>query len=148
MAGWTVVAYLPRPGPDPDEDSTTTAMSLPCDRLTVFDVDTGEKKWDVRLPGDGSAMSVNVTMTDGAVLVTWGQGSAAYDMTTGKRLWADTTPSACEDSGFAGGKGLIALQRCGDSGDPEFRSGWRGSTPARASPRGPTRSPRASPRST
>ncbi|WP_328506020.1 hypothetical protein [Streptomyces sp. NBC_00391] len=123
-------------------------MSLPCDRLTVFDVDTGEKKWDVRRPGDGSAMSVNVTMTDGAVLVTWGQGSAAYDMTTGKRLWADTMPSACEDSGFAGGKGLIALQRCGDSGDPEFRSGWRGSTPARASPRGPTRSPRASPRST
>lgn len=98
-----------------------TEMTLPCDRLTVFDVDTGKKKWDVKLPGDGSAMFVNVTMTDGAVLVTWGQGSAAYDMTTGKRLWADTTPSACEDIGFAGGKGLIALQQCGDSGDPEFR---------------------------
>lgn len=63
-------------------------------------------------------MSVNVTVTDGAVLGTRGQGSAAYDMTTGKRLWADTTPSACEDSGFAGGKGLIALQQRGDAGTP------------------------------
>ncbi|MDX3639006.1 PQQ-binding-like beta-propeller repeat protein [Streptomyces sp. MB09-02B] len=120
VAGWTAVAY-PGQSPDPDENPTSTAMSLPCDRLAVFDVDTGRKRWDVRLPGDGSATSVNVTMTNGAVLVTWGQGSAAYDMTTGKRLWADTTPSACEDSGFAGGRGLIALQRCGDSGDPEFR---------------------------
>lgn len=57
-------------------------------------VSPGRKKWDVKLTGDGSGVSVDVTMTDGAVLVTWGEGSAAYDMTTGKRLWADTTPSA------------------------------------------------------
>lgn len=120
VAGWTAVVY-PGQKPDPDADATETAMTLPCDRLTVFDLDTGEKKWDVKLPGAGTAMSVNVTMTDGTVLVSWGLGSAAYDMTTGKRLWADTTPSACEDTGFAGGKGLIVLQRCGDSGDTEYR---------------------------
>lgn len=106
----------------------------------------GQEEVGREAAGRGSAMSVNVTVTDGAVLGTRGQGSAAYDMTTGKRLWADTTPSACEDSGFAGGKGLIALQQRGDAGDPEYRV--RRSTPARAGRSGPTRSPRASTGST
>lgn len=74
VAGWTAVAY-PGKSPDPDEDPTAAGRSQPCDRLTVFDVDTGRKKWDVKLPGDGSGMSVDVTMTDGAVLVTWGHRS-------------------------------------------------------------------------
>ncbi|MEE1761629.1 MULTISPECIES: hypothetical protein [unclassified Streptomyces] len=70
VAGWTAITH-PDQSSDPDENPISTAMSLPCDRLAVFDVDTGKKRWDARLPGDGSAMSVNVTMTNGAVLVTW-----------------------------------------------------------------------------
>jgi outer membrane protein assembly factor BamB len=117
--GRTAVVH---PGKAPGENADATdLLSLPCDRLTVFDIDTGKKLWTVKLPGDGSAMSANVTMTDGTVVTSWGVGSAAYDMTSGKRLWADLTPSACTDLGFGGGRELVALQTCGDSADPAFR---------------------------
>lgn len=110
------------PGENPGKNADAAdLMALPCDRLTVFDLDTGKKLWTVKLPGDGSSTSVNVTMTDGVVVTSWGEGSAAYDMTGGKRLWADLTPSACSDSGFAGGRRLVALVSCGDSADPTYR---------------------------
>lgn len=104
-------------GDGPDADPLTRA----CDRLAVFDVDAGKKTWDTRLPGAGSSLAVNVTMTDGTVVTAWGQGSAAYELTGGERLWADTEPSACTDEGFAGGDGLLALLSCGDSADPTYR---------------------------
>ncbi|MDG9720071.1 PQQ-binding-like beta-propeller repeat protein [Streptomyces sp. DH24] len=117
--GRTAVVHPGRaPGKNADE---TDLLDLPCDRLTVFDVDTGKRLWTVKLPGDGSAMNANVTMADGAVAVSWGTGSAAYDMTGGKRLWADPTPSACTDLGFGGGRELVALQTCGESADPTYR---------------------------
>lgn len=53
VVSWTAVAHLGQ-SPDQDEDPTTKAMSLPCDRLVVFDVDTGRKKWDVKLPGEAA----------------------------------------------------------------------------------------------
>ncbi|MFA3874293.1 PQQ-binding-like beta-propeller repeat protein [Streptomyces sp. MMCC 100] len=101
----------------PDADPLTRA----CDRLAVFDIDTGKKMWDTRLAGAGSSLAVNVTMTDGTVVTAWGEGSAAYELTGGKRLWADTDPSACADEGFAGGPDLLALLSCGDSADPTYR---------------------------
>ncbi|PAM97273.1 hypothetical protein CJI59_35440 [Streptomyces sp. Alain-F2R5] len=114
--GRTAVAYAGG-GDGPDADPLT----LPCDRLAVVDIDTGEKLWDTELPGAGTSLAVNVTMTDGTVAVAWGQGSAAYELTGGKRLWADGAPSACEDKGFAGGRGLLALLSCGDSAAPAYR---------------------------
>lgn len=104
-------------GGGPDSDPLTRV----CDRLAVFDIDTGKKMWDTKLAGAGSSLAVNVTMTDGTVVTAWGQGSAAYELTGGKRLWADTDPSACTDEGFAGGRDLLALLSCGDSADPAYR---------------------------
>ncbi|XKK62770.1 PQQ-like beta-propeller repeat protein [Streptomyces sp. ARC32] len=104
-------------GGGPDADPLTRV----CDRLAVFDIDTGKKMWDTKLAGAGSSLAVNVTMTDGTVVTAWGQGSAAYELTGGKRLWADTDPSACTDEGFAGGRDLLALLSCGDSADPAYR---------------------------
>jgi hypothetical protein len=66
-------------------------------------------------------MSVNVTMTRGTVVAATGEASVAYDMTSGKRFWVDAKPSTCAELGFAGGRDLLALVRCGDSADPEFR---------------------------
>lgn len=118
--GRTAVAYSgqrPAKG-DKGQDDATVA----CDRIAVFDVDTGRKLWDKKLPGESaSAMDVNVTMTRGAVVAATGQASVAYDMTSGRRFWADTKPSNCVDVGFAGGRSLLALVRCGDSADPEYR---------------------------
>ncbi|MFG3251864.1 hypothetical protein [Streptomyces sp. NPDC048187] len=96
-------------------------LTRTCDRLAVFDIDTGKKMWDAKLAAAGSSLAVNVTMTDGTVVTAWGQGSAAYELTGGKRLWADTDPSACADEGFAGGRGLIGLLSCGGSADPTYR---------------------------
>ncbi|WP_055548139.1 PQQ-binding-like beta-propeller repeat protein [Streptomyces kanamyceticus] len=106
----------------PEKSKQRAEPEAPCDHLAVVDIDTGKKLWEKPLPNGGSGSTgVNVTMTRGTVVATWGQGSAAYDMTTGKRLWADLNPSTCTDTGFAGGRGLLALRSCGDSADPEFR---------------------------
>lgn len=41
----------------------------PCDHVAVFDIHTGRKLWQKKLPGCGaSSMTDNVTMTRGAVL--------------------------------------------------------------------------------
>ncbi|MFI5684786.1 PQQ-binding-like beta-propeller repeat protein [Streptomyces sp. NPDC051636] len=114
-AGWTAVAFAGKPV-DPKQ-----VLGTPCDRLAVVDIDTGRKLWQTALPsGDSPPTNVNVTMTDGTVAVAWDQGSAAYDMTHGKRLWVHTLAD-CMDTGFAGGGKLLALVECGDSAQPEFR---------------------------
>lgn len=117
--GRTAVAFS---GERPEKGGEGEDVTAPCDRVAVFDVDTGRKLWDKKLPGESAlAMSVNVTMTRGTVLAATGQVSVAYDMTSGSRLWTDTDASKCTDMGYAGGKGLIALVQCGDSAEPEFR---------------------------
>ncbi|MFB7655772.1 MULTISPECIES: PQQ-binding-like beta-propeller repeat protein [unclassified Streptomyces] len=122
--GRTAIAYAGEgegEGEDADGGPDADPLTRACDRLAVFDIDTGEKLWDTKLAGAGSSLAVNVTMTDGTVVAAWGQGSAAYELTGGKRLWADTAPSACEDKGFAGGRDLLALLSCGDSAAPTYR---------------------------
>ncbi|MGW6533493.1 outer membrane protein assembly factor BamB family protein [Streptomyces venezuelae] len=115
--GRTAVAYS---GERPKKADTGAGAT--CDRIAVFDIDTGRKVWDKKLPGESAlAMGVNVTMTRGTVVAVSGQASVAYDMTSGRRLWTDTAVTQCADTGYAGGRGLIALVRCGDSADPEFR---------------------------
>ncbi|MEU4984207.1 PQQ-binding-like beta-propeller repeat protein [Streptomyces sp. NPDC021969] len=122
--GRTAIAYAgegARGSGDGGDGADANPLTRACDRLAVFDVDTGKKMWDTKLPGAGSSLAVNVTMTDGTVVTAWGEGSAAYELTGGKRLWADTEPSACADEGFAGGPGLLALLSCGDSASPTYR---------------------------
>ncbi|MEW2134940.1 PQQ-binding-like beta-propeller repeat protein [Streptomyces sp. NPDC005435] len=115
-AGWTAVAYAGE-RVDPGQ-----SLGAPCDRLAVIDLDTGKKRWETRLgTADAPAGDVNVTMTDGAVVVAGDQGSAAYDTTRGKRLWARSARGACADTGFAGGPALLALARCGDSAEARYR---------------------------
>ncbi|MER6071988.1 PQQ-binding-like beta-propeller repeat protein [Streptomyces sp. NPDC001817] len=115
-AGWTAIAFPSR------KSDQGGAVGRPCDRLALIDLDTGRELWQTELgSGDRPATGVNVTLTDGAVVVAWDQGAAAYDMTHGKRLWAHTEPSRCTDSGFAGGSALLALVRCGEGADSEFR---------------------------
>ncbi|CAL9590913.1 hypothetical protein SUDANB43_05202 [Streptomyces sp. enrichment culture] len=124
--GRTAIVYAGEGGGDggdatADGGPDTDPLTRVCDRLAVFDIDTGKKMWDTRLAGAGSSLAVNVTMTHGTVVTAWGEGSAAYELTGGKRLWADTDPSACADEGFAGGRDLLALLSCGDSADPAYR---------------------------
>ncbi|WP_282795837.1 PQQ-binding-like beta-propeller repeat protein [Streptomyces sp. CC224B] len=94
-----------------------------CDRLVFVDLNTGKKLWQAKLPEARTAFApnTNVTMVRGTVTVAWGDGSVAYDMAGGERLWASTSASACGDAGFAGGRALLALRRCGDGDDRTYR---------------------------
>ncbi|WP_447040331.1 outer membrane protein assembly factor BamB family protein [Streptomyces sp. DSM 118878] len=109
-------------GQRPSKSDGNEGATVSCDRIAVFDVDTGRKLWDKKLFGESApAMSVTMTMTRGTVVAATGEASVAYDMTSGKRLWGDTKPSTCRERGFAGGRDLLALVQCGDGTDPEFR---------------------------
>ncbi|MGW5739388.1 MULTISPECIES: outer membrane protein assembly factor BamB family protein [Streptomyces] len=93
-----------------------------CDELAFFDLDTGKKLWQVKLPDAKGAFAphTNVTMTRGTVAVAWGNGSAAYDMKRGRQLWTSAAAAECRDLGFAGGRDLLALARCGGTDEPRF----------------------------
>lgn len=107
-----------RPAPKP-KGSPTEGV---CDEVVFFDIDTGKKLWQSKMPEAASAFvtNTNLTMTRGTVAVAWDQGSVAYDMKDGKQLWKSTGVSQCEDHGFAGGRALLALVRCGSMPDVTY----------------------------
>jgi outer membrane protein assembly factor BamB len=94
-----------------------TSRSGVCDEVVFFDLNTGKKLWQKKMPSADFAYvtNTNLTLTRGVVAVAWGQGSVAYDMKDGRQLWNSTTVSKCEDKGFAGGRALLALESCGES---------------------------------
>lgn len=108
-------------GKDTDTDDAPDKYS--CTQLAFFDLNTGEKLWQVKLPDAKGAYApnTNVTMTRGTVAVAWGYGSVAYDMKRGRQLWSTTGAGECRDLGFAGGRDLLALAQCGDASEPQFK---------------------------
>ncbi|MEU7061244.1 PQQ-binding-like beta-propeller repeat protein [Streptomyces sp. NPDC046197] len=94
-----------------------------CGEVVFFDVDTGRKLWQAKMPAATSATvtNTNLTLVKGTVAVAWGDGSVAYDMKTGKQLWNSTTASQCEDKGFAGGRALLVVENCVEAGDKTYR---------------------------
>ncbi|MGW7273851.1 outer membrane protein assembly factor BamB family protein [Streptomyces sp. NPDC054864] len=87
----------------------------PCDHVAYIDIDTGEKVWDKTFPTSETVFGqdpTSVSMTRATVAVTWGNGSMAYDMDTGDRLWKNARVSGCEHRGLAGGRGLLMLLAC------------------------------------
>ncbi|MGW7070740.1 outer membrane protein assembly factor BamB family protein [Streptomyces sp. NPDC054855] len=107
-------------GKSPKADDPDTSL---CTQLAFFDLNTGEKLWQVKLPDAKGAFApnTNVTMTRGTVTVAWGQGSVAYDMKRGRQLWTSAASAECRDLGFAGGRDLLALVRCGGTEEPQFK---------------------------
>ncbi|MFF8596867.1 PQQ-binding-like beta-propeller repeat protein [Streptomyces sp. NPDC015220] len=109
-----VVVQPPRSDGSPDRGV--------CDQVVFFDLNTGRKLWQEKMPAAGFAYvtNTNLTLTEGVVAVAWGHGSVAYDMKSGKRLWNTTTTARCEDKGFAGGRALLAVVGCGAAPDTTF----------------------------
>ncbi|MFC9158246.1 PQQ-binding-like beta-propeller repeat protein [Streptomyces bauhiniae] len=93
-----------------------------CDQVVFVDLDTGKKLWQRKMPGADFAYVTNtdLALTKGVVAVAWGHGSVAYDMASGEKLW-NTSTGACQDQGYAGGRALLALVKCGQSGDAAYR---------------------------
>ncbi|MGW2424147.1 outer membrane protein assembly factor BamB family protein [Streptomyces sp. NPDC001709] len=94
-----------------------------CDEVVMVDLDTGKKLWQEKMPAADAASitSTNISLTRGVMAVAWGDGSVAYDMHSGKRLWNTSATSQCHDSAYAGGRALLALVKCGDSSDATYR---------------------------
>ncbi|GHA14000.1 PQQ-binding-like beta-propeller repeat protein [Streptomyces echinoruber] len=97
--------------PAKPENSTTKGV---CDEVVFFDLNTGKKLWQHKMPAADFAYvtNTNLTLTDGVVAIAWGHGSVAYDMRRGKQLWNSTTTATCQDQGYAGGRALLALVAC------------------------------------
>ncbi|MFF0712657.1 outer membrane protein assembly factor BamB family protein [Streptomyces bauhiniae] len=93
-----------------------------CDEVVFVDLDTGKKLWQRKMPGADFAYVTNtdLALTKGVVAVAWGHGSVAYDMASGAKLW-NTSTGACQDQGYAGGRALLALVKCGQSGGAAYR---------------------------
>ncbi|AZP20782.1 hypothetical protein EJC51_34745 [Streptomyces aquilus] len=110
-----VVIQPPRP-----EDSEKSGV---CDQVVFFDLNTGKKLWQKQMPAASSAFvtNTNLTLTKGVVAVAWGQGSVAYDMKTGAKLWNSALGDECQDKAFAGGRALLALRGCGSLPDVRYQ---------------------------
>ncbi|NUS23150.1 MAG: PQQ-binding-like beta-propeller repeat protein [Streptomyces sp.] len=94
-----------------------------CDQVVFVDLNTGKKLWQKQMPAANSAFvtNTNLTLTKGVVAVAWGQGSVAYDMRTGAKLWNSALGDECQDKAFAGGRALLALRSCGSLPDVRFQ---------------------------
>ncbi|MFI1365328.1 outer membrane protein assembly factor BamB family protein [Streptomyces griseochromogenes] len=95
-----------------------------CDEVLLVDLDTGKKLWQKKMPAADFAYvtNTNIALTKGVVAIAWDLGSVAYDMDSGRRLWNTTlATSQCHDSGYTGGRALLALVTCGQADDTTYR---------------------------
>ncbi|USQ83829.1 PQQ-like beta-propeller repeat protein [Streptomyces phaeoluteigriseus] len=100
-----------------------------CNHVAFFDLDDGRQVWESDfspskygaspgVPMDGDEQDTpSVTLAHGTVAVTWGGGTDAYGMDTGRRLWRTTSTGACQDMGVAGGGALVVRQECWNDDD-------------------------------
>ncbi|MEV1026718.1 PQQ-binding-like beta-propeller repeat protein [Streptomyces sp. NPDC050264] len=105
--GRTVVAY--KSGKNGDS----------CNRLVMFNLDTGKKLWDVAIPWQAAPFDepTSISMTRGVVVATWWQGTAGVDMRSGKILWERGRTKQCNDAQVQGGKALVVSYICALSTD-------------------------------
>ncbi|MBX7550478.1 PQQ-binding-like beta-propeller repeat protein [Streptomyces sp. NPDC004232] len=107
----------------PGHVNVTSPLDSGCDEVIMVDLDTGKKLWQGKIPAadDSTLNGTDIALTRGVVAIAWEDGSAAYAMDGGKRLWSTSGTSQCHDSAYAGGAALLALVKCGDSSAPTYR---------------------------
>ncbi|MEU4928358.1 PQQ-binding-like beta-propeller repeat protein [Streptomyces yokosukanensis] len=95
-----------------------------CNEVLMVDLDTGKKLWQKKMPSADFAYvtNTNIALTKGVVAIAWGLGAVAYDMDSGDRLWNNTLASSqCHDEGYAGGRALLGLVKCGEWDNATYR---------------------------
>ncbi|MFE6285881.1 PQQ-binding-like beta-propeller repeat protein [Streptomyces sp. NPDC057877] len=93
----------------PDKNS-----SAGCSQVAAINLDTGKKLWEeTAKTGDQSIRFDNVTVSANTVAVGSTSGGAAFDIKTGKSLWAPKAADTCYDAGYGGGAKLVAVRKCG-----------------------------------
>jgi len=96
---------------------TKTQPSHGCTQVAAIDLDAGAKLWTRTVKsGDQQINLDNVTISGNTVAVGSTGGGGAFDISTGKALWAPKTGDSCYDSGYGGGEKLVAVRKCGEYG--------------------------------
>ncbi|WP_406727167.1 PQQ-binding-like beta-propeller repeat protein [Streptomyces sp. GD-15H] len=104
--GKTAIVYKPRMPTKNDPQR--------CTQVAAFDLATGEKLWSETAKSGTQEISFNnVTVSGNTVAAASTSGGAAWDITSGKPLWAPKTSDSCYDSGYGGGPKLVAVRKCG-----------------------------------
>ena len=101
----------------------TKSTKAACNQLAVFDVNSGKKEWQEKMPAadDATTLGMNLTIAEDVVAAKWIGGSVAYKISGGSPLWRSKGSNECRDDGFAGGKELMAVVECGDYSDPKIK---------------------------
>ncbi|MEU9211990.1 PQQ-binding-like beta-propeller repeat protein [Streptomyces sp. NPDC048415] len=88
-----------------------------CSQLAAIDLDAGKKLWTHTVKSGDELVSLeNVTVSANTVAAGSTSGGAAFDISTGKQLWAPKSTDSCYDSGYGGGDKLVAVRKCGEYG--------------------------------
>ncbi|GGW66681.1 outer membrane protein assembly factor BamB family protein [Streptomyces griseoloalbus] len=85
-----------------------------CTQVALIDLEAGKEVWSKS--GKSGTMPIgfnNVTLSGGTVAAGSTSGGVAWDVASGKQLWAPKTSDACYDSGYGGGEKLVAVRKCG-----------------------------------
>lgn len=85
-----------------------------CTQVTLIDLEAGKQLWSKTAKSGTTPINFNnVTLGGGTVAAGSTSGGAAWDIASGKELWAPKTSDTCFDSGYGGGEKLVAVRKCG-----------------------------------
>ncbi|MET9912129.1 PQQ-binding-like beta-propeller repeat protein [Streptomyces sp. NPDC006476] len=92
-----------------------------CSQVAAIDLDAGRKLWTKTVDaGDQPINFDNVTVSGTTVAAGGTSGGAAFDIGSGKSLWAPKATDTCYDAGYGGGKKLVAVRKCGSYGQRQL----------------------------
>jgi hypothetical protein len=95
--------------------------SAGCSQVAAIDLEAGRKLWTKTVnSGDRPVSLDNVTVSANTVAVGSTSGGAAWDITSGKSLWAPKPTDTCYDAGYGGGAKLVAVRKCGSYDQPQL----------------------------
>ncbi|RZU15229.1 PQQ-binding-like beta-propeller repeat protein [Streptomyces sp. BK239] len=104
--GKTAVVFQPKM---PPKDS-----SAGCSQVAAIDLVAGKQLWTKTVSsGDYPVTFDNVTVSGRTVALGATEGGSAFDIDSGKALWAPKTSDTCYDAGYGGGAKLVAVRKCG-----------------------------------
>lgn len=110
----TAIAYEPAM---PTKEKPTAG----CSQVAGIDLNTGKKLWtQTAKSGDRLITWDNVTVSGTTVAAGSNSGGGAWDIDSGKSLWAPKPTDTCYDAGYGGGAKLVAVRKCGSYGERQL----------------------------
>ncbi|GAA2546658.1 MULTISPECIES: PQQ-binding-like beta-propeller repeat protein [Streptomyces] len=85
-----------------------------CTEVALIDLEAGRTVWTKTAKTGTMPISFNnVTLSGGTVAAGSTSGGAAWEIASGKQLWAPKTSDSCYDAGYGGGAKMVAVRKCG-----------------------------------